>query len=109
MDSAIDIWPTPASQSSAAADEPYPRGQWEHALEALEELRKNLQVQDTNEDAITVLQMADRDDELSSDIDVELSDQSELTFLDASGLAQHLESHHLSQQSNVTPHLSGGT
>jgi hypothetical protein len=40
-------------------------------------------------------------DDLPSDTDFELSQQSELLFPEASGLSQELESHHLSQQSNV--------
>ena len=40
-------------------------------------------------------------DELPSDIDFELSQQSELQFPESSGLSQDLESHHLLQQSNV--------
>jgi hypothetical protein len=40
-------------------------------------------------------------DELPSDVNFELSQQSELEFPEASGLSQGLEGHHLSQQSNA--------
>lgn len=40
-------------------------------------------------------------DGLPSDIDFELSQQSELQFPESSGLSQELDSHHLSQQSDV--------
>ena len=40
-------------------------------------------------------------DELPSDVNFELSQQSELEFPEASGLSQELESHHLLQQSTT--------
>jgi hypothetical protein len=40
-------------------------------------------------------------DQLPSDLDFEVSQQSELQFPEESGVSQELESHHLSQQSNA--------